>query len=66
MILGEGARDRGANAHLIDPTLPGVGYVRMETSPAPVRVRAAYVSDDDITAMADVYSSDFSSDGGVG
>ncbi|WP_304452470.1 FtsK/SpoIIIE domain-containing protein [Nocardiopsis sp. YSL2] len=55
MILGEGARDRGANAHLIDPTLPGVGYVRMETSPAPVRVRAAYVSDEDITAMIDVY-----------
>ncbi|GAB2514104.1 FtsK/SpoIIIE domain-containing protein [Nocardiopsis aegyptia] len=56
MILGEGARDRGANAHLIDPTFPGVGYVRMETSPAPVRVRAAYVSDDDITAMTDVYA----------
>ncbi|WP_304453005.1 FtsK/SpoIIIE domain-containing protein [Nocardiopsis sp. YSL2] len=58
MILGEGARDRGANAHLIDPTLPGVGFVRMETSPAPVRVRAAYVSDDNITAMTDVYGSE--------
>ncbi|MFI6576795.1 FtsK/SpoIIIE domain-containing protein [Nocardiopsis sp. NPDC050513] len=57
MILGEGARDRGANAHLIDPSLPGVGYVRMEGSPAPVRVRAAYVSDDDITAMTDAYGS---------
>ncbi|GAB2481425.1 FtsK/SpoIIIE domain-containing protein [Nocardiopsis aegyptia] len=55
MILGEGARDRGANAHLIDPTFPGVGYVRMETSPAPVRVRAAYVSDENITAMTEVY-----------
>ncbi|MEV2278982.1 cell division protein FtsK [Nocardiopsis sp. NPDC049922] len=58
MILGEGARDRGANAHLIDPGLPGVGYVRMEGSPAPVRVRAAYVSDDDITAMTDAYGSE--------
>jgi S-DNA-T family DNA segregation ATPase FtsK/SpoIIIE len=58
MILGEGARDRGANAHLIDPTLPGVGYVRMETSPAPVRVRAAYVSDDDIAAMASAHGSE--------
>ncbi|WP_116247512.1 FtsK/SpoIIIE domain-containing protein [Nocardiopsis sp. FIRDI 009] len=57
MILGEGARDRGANAHLIDPGLPGVGYVRMEGSPAPVRVRAAYVSDDDITAMTSAYGS---------
>ena len=63
MILGEGARDRGANAHLIDPTLPGVGYVRVEGSPAPVRVRAAYVSDTNITAMTDVYGADSSSDG---
>ncbi|MET9711441.1 FtsK/SpoIIIE domain-containing protein [Nocardiopsis alba] len=57
MVLGEGARERGAEAHLIDPTLPGVAYVRLETSPSPVRARAAYVSDDDITTMADGYSS---------
>jgi S-DNA-T family DNA segregation ATPase FtsK/SpoIIIE len=30
-----------------------VGYVRLESSPDPVRVRAAYVSDADIMAMAD-------------
>ncbi|WP_246082829.1 hypothetical protein [Nonomuraea diastatica] len=29
----------------------GVGYVRLETSPDPIRVRAAYVSDEDIRAM---------------
>ncbi|MGW8439224.1 FtsK/SpoIIIE domain-containing protein [Nocardiopsis sp. NPDC055879] len=58
MVLGEGARERGAEAHLIDPTLPGVAYVRLETSPSPVRVRAAFVSDDDITAMANGYSAD--------
>ncbi|PSK88732.1 S-DNA-T family DNA segregation ATPase FtsK/SpoIIIE [Murinocardiopsis flavida] len=52
MVLGEGARERGANAHLIDPHLPGVGFVKLEGSPVPVRVRAAFVSDDDITAMA--------------
>jgi S-DNA-T family DNA segregation ATPase FtsK/SpoIIIE len=57
MVLGEGARERGAEAHLIDPTLPGVAYVRLETSPSPVRVRAAFVSDDDITAMADCHQS---------
>jgi S-DNA-T family DNA segregation ATPase FtsK/SpoIIIE len=28
-----------------------VGYVRLEASPDPVRVRAAYVTDDDIQAM---------------
>ncbi|MFC6001210.1 hypothetical protein ACFPZ0_06710, partial [Streptomonospora nanhaiensis] len=53
MVLGEGARDRGANAHLIDPELPGVGFVKLEGSPVPVRVRAAFVSDADIDAMAD-------------
>jgi len=31
----------------------GVGYVRLEASPDPVRVRAAYVTDADIIAMAD-------------
>ena len=31
----------------------GVGYVRLEASPDPVRVRAAYVTDADICAMAE-------------
>ncbi|GAA5085613.1 S-DNA-T family DNA segregation ATPase FtsK/SpoIIIE [Thermocatellispora tengchongensis] len=54
MVLGDGARDRGAHADLISPRPElgaGVGYVRLETSPEPVRVRAAYVSDTDIRAM---------------
>ena len=55
MILGEGARDRGANAHLIDAALPGVAHVRLEGSPSLVRVRAAYRTDDDITTMANTY-----------
>jgi S-DNA-T family DNA segregation ATPase FtsK/SpoIIIE len=54
MVLGDGARDRGALADLISP-LPaqgaGVGYVRIEGTPDPVRVRAAYVTDEDIHAM---------------
>jgi S-DNA-T family DNA segregation ATPase FtsK/SpoIIIE len=55
MVLGDGARDRGALADLISPrpeTGAGVGYVRLETSPDPIRIRAAYVSDADIRAMA--------------
>ncbi|MFC3997858.1 FtsK/SpoIIIE domain-containing protein [Nocardiopsis sediminis] len=52
MVLGEGARDRGALAHLIDPGLPGVAFVKLEGSPSPVRVRAAYVTDEDIDRMA--------------
>jgi S-DNA-T family DNA segregation ATPase FtsK/SpoIIIE len=56
MVLGDGARDRGALADEISPlpeTGAGVGYVRLEASPDPVRVRAAYVTDEDICAMAE-------------
>ncbi|MFF3671358.1 FtsK/SpoIIIE domain-containing protein [Microtetraspora malaysiensis] len=59
MVLGDGARDRGALADHISPVPAlgaGVGYVRLETSPDPVRVRAAYVSDDDIRAMVAEYA----------
>jgi S-DNA-T family DNA segregation ATPase FtsK/SpoIIIE len=55
MVLGDGARDRGALADEISPlphTGAGVGYVRLEGSPHVVRVRAAYVADHDIHAMA--------------
>ncbi|MFJ2028209.1 FtsK/SpoIIIE domain-containing protein [Streptosporangium sp. NPDC087985] len=54
MVLGDGARDRGALADHISP-IPaqgaGIAYVRLECSPEPIRVRAAYVSDADIRAM---------------
>jgi S-DNA-T family DNA segregation ATPase FtsK/SpoIIIE len=54
MVLGDGARDRGALADQIS-SVPeigaGVGFVRLETVPDPIRVRAAYVSDDDIRDM---------------
>jgi DNA segregation ATPase FtsK/SpoIIIE, S-DNA-T family len=55
MVLGDGARDRGAAAELIssDPaTGAGVAFVRLESDPDPVRVRAAWVTDHDIRAMA--------------
>jgi DNA segregation ATPase FtsK/SpoIIIE, S-DNA-T family len=56
MVLGDGARDRGALADEISPlpaTGAGVGYVRLEGTPQVVRVRAAFVDDDDIRDMAD-------------
>ena len=59
MVLGDGARDRGALCDEIsaDPaTGAGVGIVRLEASPDPVRVRAAFVSDDDIRDMAAAYA----------
>jgi S-DNA-T family DNA segregation ATPase FtsK/SpoIIIE len=54
LVLGDGAHDRGARCEDIaaDPaTGAGVGFVRLETSPDPVRVRAAFVTDDDIHTM---------------
>ena len=55
MVLGDGARDRGATCELIpaDPaTGAGVAFVRVEADPDPVRVRAGWVSDADIRALA--------------
>jgi S-DNA-T family DNA segregation ATPase FtsK/SpoIIIE len=53
MVLGEGVRARGAGAHRIDINTPGVGWVRHESLPDPIRVRAAYVTDAQIRAMAE-------------
>ena len=56
MVLGDGARDRGAACELIspDPAIgAGVAFVRLEADPDPVRVRAGWVTDFDIRALAD-------------
>ena len=55
MVLGDGARDRGAACELIssDPGVgAGVAFVRLEADPDPVRVRAGWVSDHDILTLA--------------
>jgi S-DNA-T family DNA segregation ATPase FtsK/SpoIIIE len=55
MVLGDGARDRGATAELIstDPaTGAGVAFIRLESDPDPIRVRAAWVGNADIAEMA--------------
>jgi S-DNA-T family DNA segregation ATPase FtsK/SpoIIIE len=59
MVLGDGARDRGGTADLIstDPAIgAGVAFVRLQADPDPVRVRAAWVTDADIRAMAAKYA----------
>jgi S-DNA-T family DNA segregation ATPase FtsK/SpoIIIE len=59
LVLGDGARDRGALADLISPlpeTGAGVAYIRLEAHPDPVRVRAAWISDTDIRVMAFEYA----------
>jgi S-DNA-T family DNA segregation ATPase FtsK/SpoIIIE len=61
MVLGDGARDRGARCEEIssNPVIgAGVGFVRLEAAPDPVRVRAAFVSDEDIQTMTAKYATD--------
>ena len=55
MVLGDGARNRGAVCDQIPDALPGVGYVALDGVREPVRVRATYVTDEDIAAMAAEY-----------
>jgi S-DNA-T family DNA segregation ATPase FtsK/SpoIIIE len=52
MVLGEGARDLGATADHINEQTPGVAFVRVEGTRAIRRVRAAYLTDDDIASLA--------------
>jgi S-DNA-T family DNA segregation ATPase FtsK/SpoIIIE len=48
MVLGAAARDAGAVCDHIPTTAPGVGYVCIDGSAEPVRVRAFHVTDPDI------------------
>lgn len=50
MVLGRSARQHGAACDQIPASLPGVGYVILEGHREPVRVRSAFVSDDDVAA----------------
>ncbi len=55
MVLGDGARDRGALCDQISDRHAGIGYARLDGQAEPVRVRAAYVIDADIEDMARDY-----------
>jgi S-DNA-T family DNA segregation ATPase FtsK/SpoIIIE len=56
LVLGRGARARGADCSRIPLTTPGVGWVWCDGENEPTRVRAAWVSDDDIAAMVAAYA----------
>jgi S-DNA-T family DNA segregation ATPase FtsK/SpoIIIE len=58
LILGKGARQRGADCSRIPLTTPGIGWVWCDGQAEAqlIRVRAAYVSDDDIAAMVAAYA----------
>ncbi|WP_322748431.1 MULTISPECIES: FtsK/SpoIIIE domain-containing protein [unclassified Frankia] len=55
LVLGDGARDRGARADEIGEDMPGVGYVLLDGQADPVRVRACWVDDAEISRMARWY-----------
>jgi S-DNA-T family DNA segregation ATPase FtsK/SpoIIIE len=56
LILDDDAVDNGAACHQIPKTLPGKGYMVLETEPTPVEVRFPYHSDHDIRELATVYA----------
>ncbi len=53
MVLGDGARKRGARCDHIPEALPGVGYVALDGIAEPIRVRFAHITDTHITTLAD-------------
>ncbi|MGB2569287.1 FtsK/SpoIIIE domain-containing protein [Micromonospora citrea] len=52
LLLGDGARDRGALADQIPLSGKGVAYVLLDGQPEPARVRFSFISDDVIREMA--------------
>lgn len=57
MVLGDGARDRGATCDRIPMTTPGVGYVVEDGHTAVAKVRAAWIDDDHLRWLATTYPS---------
>ncbi|MDQ3275441.1 MAG: FtsK/SpoIIIE domain-containing protein, partial [Actinomycetota bacterium] len=51
MVLGDGVRDRGATAHEIDETTPGVAWVKLDGRRDPVRARAFHSTDADLDEL---------------
>ncbi|GAB2699720.1 FtsK/SpoIIIE domain-containing protein [Nocardia thraciensis] len=56
MVHGQGAKDRGALCDKIPDTTPGVGYVGEDGTTEFVRVRAFWVSNDDIDRLVEQYA----------
>ncbi|WP_100524121.1 FtsK/SpoIIIE domain-containing protein [Mycobacteroides abscessus] len=51
MVLGPGAREAGAECDLIPDSTPGVGYVMIDGTATPMRIRAFMVTDADIAHL---------------
>lgn len=55
MVLGQGARDAGAECDLIPDSTPGVGYMMIDGTATPTRARAFYVTDADISYLVRIF-----------
>ncbi|APU18385.1 FtsK/SpoIIIE domain-containing protein [Actinoalloteichus sp. GBA129-24] len=53
MVLGDGVRERGAAAHEISETTPGVAWVKYTDRREPLRVRAFHVTDTDLDRLVE-------------
>jgi S-DNA-T family DNA segregation ATPase FtsK/SpoIIIE len=56
MVLGPSSYDKGARCDEISEELPGVGFVTVEGRTEPIRLRFAYVDDDEIATAASLYA----------
>lgn len=56
LVLGSGARDRGARCDAIAESMPGVGYAGIDGIAEPVRMRFAHITDDDICRLVQAYT----------
>jgi S-DNA-T family DNA segregation ATPase FtsK/SpoIIIE len=56
LVLGQGARDRGARCDQIPESLPGVGYVGVDGRAEPVRIRFGHVTDQHIVQLVHQYA----------
>jgi S-DNA-T family DNA segregation ATPase FtsK/SpoIIIE len=56
LVLGQGARDRGARCDQIAESLPGVGYVALDGVAEPIRVRFSHITDQHITGLVRDYT----------
>ncbi len=52
MVLGDGVRDRGASAHEISESTPGVAWAKEDGRREPIRARAFHVTDADLADLA--------------
>ena len=56
MVLGDAARELGADCDRIPERAPGVGFVRTDGTREPIRVRASWISDAEIARIAAFYA----------